>query len=168
MTADKIRNEFIIRLVIATALMGAALWYLASLWDARMREQNLIMIQPVVLIMIPFYLATIWFEYGRYRKELEKAGAVRRADEPAKADANVQDNATRNQMIFMAVAALSVVGFYNLGAIPATMLLIIAGLLVLGERRPLVVAITATVTTFVLWLVFIQLFGIRMPMFPWS
>ena len=33
---------------------------------------------------------------------------------------------------------------------------------------PAVIAITALVTTFVLWLVFIELFGIRMPLFPWS
>jgi hypothetical protein len=168
MPAEKIRNEFVIRLVIATALMAASLWYLGSLWDARMREQNLILIEPVVLIMIPFYLATIWFEYRRYRKELENAVPVSLTGERAKKDANRQDNANRNQIIFMVVAALSVPGFYILGAIPATILLILAGLLVLGERRPLVIAITTAVTTFVLWLVFVELFGIRMPLFPWS
>jgi hypothetical protein len=168
MPADKIRNDFIIRLAIATALMGAGLWYLGSLWDARMREQNLILIQPVVLIMIPFYLATIWFEYRRYRKELENAAPARLVGERANEDANLQENANRNQIIFMVIAALSVAGFYILGAIPATILLIVAGLLVLGERRPLVITITAAVTTFVLWLVFVELFGIRMPLFPWS
>ncbi len=168
MLAKKIRNEFIIRLIIATTLMAAGLWYLGSLWDARMREQNLILIEPVVIIMIPFYLATLWFEYGRYRKELAKAAPVRRANETVRNDANLQKNAERNQILFMAVAALSVAGFYLLGAIPATILLIVAGLLVLGERRPLVIAATAAVTTFVLWLVFIELFGIRMPLFPWS
>jgi hypothetical protein len=168
MLAKKIRNEFIIRLIIATTLMAAGLWYLGSLWDARMREQNLILIEPVVIIMIPFYLATLWFEYRRYRKELAKAAPVRRANETVRNDANLQKNAERNQILFMAVAALSVAGFYLLGAIPATILLIVAGLLVLGERRLLVIAATAAVTTFVLWLVFIELFGIRMPLFPWS
>lgn len=168
MLAKKIRNEFIVRLIIATALMAAGLLYLGSLWDARMREQNLILIEPVVIIMIPFYLATLWFEYRRYRKGLEKAAPVRSARETVRNDANLQQNAGRNQILFMAVAALSVAGFYLLGAIPATILLIAAGLLVLGERRPLVIVITAAVTTFVLWLVFVELFGIRMPLFPWS
>lgn len=168
MTAEQIRNEFVIRLVIATALMAAGLWYLGSLWDARMREQNLILIQPVVLIMIPFYLATLWFEYRRYRKEMAKAVPAEKATKTVLADANLQANANRNQFLFMGVAALGVAGFYLLGAIPATLLLIVAGLLVLGERRPMVIAITAGVTTFVLWLVFVQLFGIRMPLFPWS
>lgn len=164
MPTTKIRNEFIIRIFIATALMGAGLWYLGSLWDARMREQNLILIEPVVLIMIPFYLATLWFEYRRYRKELEAAGA--RAHVIAVKNENEAANPERNQIIFMLVAAASVAGFYVLGAIPATILLIVAGLLVLGERRPTVIAITALATTFVLWLAFIELFGIRMPLFP--
>lgn len=168
MPTAKIRNEFIIRVIIATALMAAGLWYLGSLWDARMREQNLILIQPVVLLMVPFYLATLWFEYRRYRKELENTASQRGTSESAAADANLQENAVRNQILFMAVAALSVAGFYILGGIPATILLIVTGLLVLGERRPLVIAITAAVTTFALWFVFIELFGIRMPLFPWS
>jgi hypothetical protein len=167
MPADKIRNEFIIRLIVPTVLMGVALWYWGSLWDARMREKNLILIQPVVLIMIPFYFATLWYEFRRYRKELATAMSTRTV--AAKADdANLQENAGRNQFLFMAVAALGVAGFYLLGGIPATILLIVAGLLVLGERRPSVIAVTALVTTFVLWLVFIELFGIRMPLFPWS
>lgn len=164
MPITKIRNEFFIRIFIATALMGASLWYLGSLWDARMREQNLILIEPVVLIMIPFYLATLWYEYRRYRKELVAAGAkVHVAVVKSENDAA---NPERNQIIFMGVAAASVAGFYVLGAIPATIILIVAGLLVLGERRPKVIVITAAVTTFVLWLVFIELFGIRMPLFP--
>lgn len=168
MPADKIRNEFIIRLIIPTVLMAVALWYLGSLWDARMREKNLILIQPVVLIMIPFYLATLWYEFRRYRKELKTAKPPLTGARTEAVDGNIQENAGRNQLLFMAVAALSVVAFYLLGGIPATILLIVSGLLVLGERRPTVIAITALATTFVLWLVFIELFGIRMPLFPWS
>lgn len=165
MPIAKIKNEFIIRIVIATALMAAGLWYLGSLWDARMREQNLILIEPVVLLMIPFYLATLWFEYRRYQKELSEA-RLRAPVPAAPKSGNETANAERNQILFMVVAAAAVAGFYLLGAIPATILLIVAGLLVLGERRPMVIAITSLVTTFVLWLVFIELFGIRMPLFP--
>lgn len=169
MTAEQLRTDFIVRIIIATVLMGAALWYLDSLWDARMREQNLILIRPVVLVMIPFYFATIFFEVRRYRAELKKVvPAVTPAAGRQRDEASTSGNQSLNQAIFMAVAAASVAGFYILGAIPATILLIVSGLLVLGERRPVVIAITASVTTFVLWFVFIQLFGIRMPLFPWN
>lgn len=168
MSADKIRNEFIIRLFIATALMAAGLCYLGSLWDARMREQNLILIEPVVIIMIPFYLATLWFEYRRYRKEMEALSSRTTPVGETGGNANLQENAGRNQALFMGVAVLGVACFYILGAILATLIVITAGLLALGERRPMIIVITPLATTAVLWLVFIQIFGIRMPLFPWS
>jgi len=167
---NKIRNEFIIRLLIPTALMAAGLLYLGSLWDARMREQNLILIQPVVVLMIPFYLAAIFFEYRRYMREMASArtAAVDSTPERDPEESAVQQmpRAVRNQAIFMGMAAVSVVGFYVLGAIPATLLMILAGLLILGVRRPIILVGAPLITTLVLWAIFVEMFGIRMLLFP--
>lgn len=166
---NKVRNDFIIRLLIPTALMAAGLWYLGSLWDARMREQNLILIEPVVILMIPFYLGALFYEYRRYVKEVAAArlAAVASSPETRRNEAGDGEiaNATRNQALFLVTAAVSVAGFYILGAIPATILLIVAGLLILGVRKPLPLIVTPLVTTLVLWAVFIEIFGIRMPLF---
>lgn len=165
MSTTAIRNDFIVRALIATVLMGAGAWYLGSLWNARMRDLNLILIEPVVYLMIPFYLGTLHFEYRRYRKLL--AAADGREVVPAVADeGELMPNATRNQVRFLAMAAVSVAAFYIFGALIATVFMIVGGMMILGVRRPVPLIVTPVVTTFFLWLVFIELFDIHMPLFP--
>lgn len=166
MSTTTIRNDFIIRVLIATILMGAAVWYLGSLWDARMRELNLILIEPVVFLMIPFYLGALHFEYRRYQKEiaLAKSAGAMRVTVPDEGD--VMPNASRNQVLFLALAAVSVAAFYIVGALLATVFMILGGMMILGVRRPAPLIITPILTTFILWLVFIKLFEIRMPLYP--
>ena len=164
MSTSNIRNDFIVRVVIATALMIAAAWYLASLWNARMRELNLILIEPVVILMVPFYLGTLNFEYRRYRKELAAALASTRG--PDSGGQSELENAGRNQVFFLALAAVSVAAFYTLGGLIATVFMIVGGMMILGVRKPMPLIITPVVTTFFLWLVFIKIFSIRMPLLP--
>jgi hypothetical protein len=151
------RLDLAIRLLIASTMMGLALWYLASLWDARMREQNLILIRPVVLAMIPFYLWVVGYEIGRYRRIVRIGGR------------DQARHGSNEHLAFMAVAVASVVGFYLFGAIPATIATLIAGLLVLGVRQAPILVLLPLAVTLALWLVFAQGFGIRIPLFtvPW-
>lgn len=165
MSTTSIRNEFIIRVLIATVLMGAGAWYLGSLWNARMRELNLILIEPVVFLMVPFYLGTVHFEYRRYRKELAMAHGTGLGPVVAD-DGDLMPNASRNQVRFLVLAAVSVAAFYIFGALLATVFMIVGGMMILGVRRPAPLIITPIVTTFLLWLVFIKLFDIHMPLYP--
>jgi ABC-type Fe3+-siderophore transport system permease subunit len=165
MSTTTIRNDFIIRVLIATTLMGAGAWYLGSLWNARMRDLNLILIEPVVFLMIPFYLGALHFEYRRYRKQLAAAqgpGPVQVVVD----EGEMMPNATRNQVRFLAMAAISVAAFYIFGALIATVFMIVGGMMILGVRRPVPLIVTPIVTTFFLWLVFIELFDIHMPLYP--
>lgn len=166
MSTTSIRNDFIVRVLIATVLMGAGAWYLASLWNARMRELNLILIEPVVFLMVPFYLGALHFEYRRYRAALAVAHDARRGPDPVAQDGDIMPNASRNQARFLAMAAVSVVAFYVFGALLATVFMILGGMMILGVRRPVPLIVTPIVTTFVLWLVFIELFDIHMPLYP--
>lgn len=158
MADRRARNEFVARLIVPTAVMAASLWYLGSLWDARMRAQNLILIQPVVVAMIPFYLWVIGFEIRRYRAVLRGEDVV----QPAVP-------ANRDHLKFMALAVATVVLFHFFGAVPATLVALVASLLILRINGPLILIGVPLVTTAVLWLVFIRVFGIRMPLFlaPW-
>jgi hypothetical protein len=158
MPADKLRNEFVVRLIVPTAMMAAALWYLGSLWDARMREQNLILIQPVVIAMIPFYVWVVVFELRRYRTVRAGAGP-----------ACGQAPANSDHLRFMAICVVSFPLFYLFGAVPATLVALGASLFTLGMRRPIALIGTSVMVTAVLWLVFVELFGIRMPLVqsPW-
>lgn len=156
MSEARSRNEFIMRLLVPTVIVGASLWYLSSVWNARMRDQNLVMIRPVVVTMIPFYFWIVVFEV---RRHLGIGSAPAAAPAPANND----------HLKLMAIAVLSVALFYLFGAIPATVIVLFASLLGLGVRKPVILAAVPVVTTLVLWLVFIETFGIRMPLFhvPW-
>jgi hypothetical protein len=164
MSANSIRNDFIIRLLIATVLMGSAAWYLGSLWNARMRDLNLILIEPVTFLMIPFYIGTIYFEYSRYRKQIALARGA--SGEQTTGTGDSTRSATHDQVRFLAMAAVSVAAFHILGALLATLFMIVAGMFILGVRRPVPLIVTPIVTIFLLWVVFIQLFNIRMPLYP--
>ncbi len=57
--------------------------------------------------------------------------------------------------------------FYLFGAVPATLLSVAGGMFLLRIRRPIQLITIPVVTTAALWLVFIELFGVRMPLFMW-
>jgi len=152
------RGDLVIRLLLASAMMAAALWYLSSLWNARMRDQNLILIYPVVIAMLPFYLSVVLYEVRRYRRIT------------AGSDGLGTPRASSYEHIgFMVVAAAGVGAFYLFGGIPATVGILAGGLLVLGVRQPLPLILIPPGVTLALWLVFIKGFGIRMPLWlaPW-
>ncbi len=65
---------------------------------------------------------------------------------------------------FIAVTAVSIVFYVFLGAIPATVILVFAGMLVLGVRKPLILTVVPTATTVVLWLIFSVGLGLRIPL----
>ena len=152
---NSIKVDFVIRLLLASAIMAAAGWYLASLWDARMREQNLILILPVVVAMVPFYLWVLAFEIRRYRQALVDAGEA-----PAPAEQGGYEH-----LYFMGVSIVSVAAFYLFGAVPATIAAMVGGLFLLGVRNPLLLLLLPVGTVLVLWFVFVMGFGIRIPLF---
>jgi hypothetical protein len=158
MTTSGNRTELVMRLAVPTAIMLASLWYLGSLWDARMRAQNLILVRPVVVAMIPFYLWIVVWEIRRH----VALPAGQAAAPPATAS-------IRDQVAFMGASVVSVPLFYVFGAVPATAVLLVASLWILRFRKPLVLILVPVLTSLLLWLIFVQVFGIRIPLFlvPW-
>ena len=148
---NKRNLEFVGRLAVPTMMMAAATAYWASLLDARMREQNLILIQPVFFFVALCYVLIVIFEIRRFR-------SVPRAEDG-------KEFAFARHLQFMAVAIGGAVLFPIFGAVPATVALLCGGMLVLGVRNPVTIGVTTVVTTAVLWLVFIQAFGMRMELF---
>lgn len=146
-------SQLAARLAMPTAIMGVCLWYLSSLWDARMRQQNLILILPVVIAMLPFYLWIIVFELRRH---------AALGDAPPSEAAS---GGNRDHLAFMAVSLGSVALFYLFGAIPATVVTLVVSLLVLHIRSPRILIAMPCVVIFVLWVVFVAIFGIRIPLF---
>lgn len=118
-----------------------------------MREQNLILILPIVIAMLPFWLWIIVFELRRH---------AALGDAPPPEDAG---GGNRDHLSFMAVAVVSVALFYLFGAIPATVVTLVASLLVLHIRSPRILIGMPCVVIVVLWLVFVEIFGIRIPLF---
>lgn len=148
--------NFLGRLLVPTLLLAAATWYWMSLWDARMRDQNLILIQPVVFVIFGCYVLVVIFELRRYRTMLRQG---RPTEEIA------PRSWYRNKRLhFMAVAGIGVALFPFAGAIPATLFSVLSGMLVLGVRNVLVLVAVPLCTTTLLWAVFVQGFGIRMPL----
>lgn len=158
MSTSANRTELVMRLAVPTAIMLASLWYLGSLWDVRMRAQNLILVRPVVVAMLPFYLWVIVWEIRRH----SVLPAAQAAGIPAAVNA-------RDQVAFMSVSVISVPLFYLVGAVPATAALLVVSMWILRFRRPVVLFLVPVLTSVSLWLIFIQVFGIRMPLFlmPW-
>jgi hypothetical protein len=118
-----------------------------------MREKNLILILPVVVAMVPFYFWVIYFEIQKFRSE-------RSQPSPAPAAAVQHDH-----IVFMAVSVASVALFYLFGAVPATIISIFLGMFLLRIRRPLLLAAVPVLMTLVLWGIFVEGFGVRMPLF---
>lgn len=158
MTTSGNRTELVMRLAVPTAIMLASLWYLGSLWDVRMRAQNLILVRPVVVAMLPFYLWIIVWEIRRH----SVLPAAQEVGIPAAVNA-------RDQVAFMSVSVVSVPLFYLFGAVPATAVLLVVSMWILRFRRPVVLIVAPVLTSLLLWLIFVQVFGIRMPLFltPW-
>lgn len=146
--------DLLARLAIPTVLMAAAGLYWASLLDARMRDQNLILIQPVVIFLLGCYVLVIGWEIRRH---------LRLAKDLPPAGQGGGDIAKQIALIVIAIAGAAL--FRLLGAIPATLFVLVAGMLALGVRRPLVILLVSALTTSLLWLVFIKAFGMRMPLF---
>ena len=147
------RWNFVGRLAVPTVLMAAAALYWASLLDARMREENLILIQPVVIFMLGCYVSVLVFEVRRYRKLTAEVGAAAPREGIAR------------ELQFIALAVVGAALFWAFGAIPATLAVLAAGMLVLRVRGPVTLIVTSAVTTLLLWAIFVQGFGIRMPLF---
>lgn len=139
------------RLAVPTLMMGVATAYWASLLDARMREQNLILIQPVFFFVALCYVLIVIFEIRRFRSLPRTSGG--------------DLSALATHLQFMAVAIIGAVLFPILGAIPATVAVLGGGMIVLGVRHPVTLCATTVLTIAVLWLVFVVGFGMRMTLF---
>jgi hypothetical protein len=107
--------------------------------------------------MMPFYLWVVVYEIRRYRQISPRDGDSERKE------------GDTNDLAFMAVAIASVAAFSFFGAVPATIATLVAGLVVLGVRQASILVLLPPGVTIVLWLVFAQGFGIRVPLFllPW-
>lgn len=152
---ERLRWEFLARLAVPTVLMIVGALYWASLLDARMREQNLILIQPVVVCMLAFYASIIVFEIRRYRRILERKHSENSAHGVVEA----------KQLYFIALAIAGAGAFWAFGAFVASVLILSGGMLLLGVRRPMIIVVVPLLTILVLWFVFVQGFGVRMPLF---
>lgn len=156
-------SNFLARLFVATVFMGGALWYLWSLRDAVDRDRNLLLIGPVVLALIPCYLAVLVHEFRRLPER-----STTEAPEPADVAVGepwvrrIRQNRTLH---FIALAIVLVPALSLFGAIPVTAGFVLLGLLVLGVRKISLLVLVPAGTTAGLWAAFVLGLGIRIPLY---
>jgi hypothetical protein len=123
-------------LVLATAMSGWCVWYLTDTYGASASVQNLIFVAPATAVVVLLYLIL-----------LAQVAIGRRNGDPAAADdagGEGQGGMQADDGILRPLALMAFLVAYAfllpvIGFDVATALLIGAGLIVLGERRPLFV-----------------------------
>lgn len=153
-------TPFVHRIIVATAILAFALFYLFDISDLK-NPQDKLLVNPVIWIIVILYPIIIWQEWRTFKEEQPKEEKT-----DSQNDENSSETTTRMTkriFLFMLTTFVYLLLIDFVGFIITTVLYIPILMWILGTKSKKVLIILPIVTTIALYILFDLLLEIPLP-----